>query len=292
MATIAAVFLVINYELVRPYELPDDPAWEFTANGKNAHILAQDEHSFGEESRVLVQWQNGTRSWLKVSTLPHYWKLHSVDTKAKALMASETLEENILGKTLAEIEDEYAYAQEIKNLKEIDFPIKVLTKGEATSSDHVTVFFTDTVATAVKFVKEDDAKAIRYSQVPLAYSFIEKGVKAGQRDGFVSNLKDVAKEKKRGLLPMLGRLVMGLLKILAALIIIFLVFSVPFLVALPLLMLIREIGDSFYVKLLSLIVILAFMLGYIILLLLFEGTQLWLPIATVLVSGFLTLNVD
>lgn len=274
---VGAYALLFSSQMRYPYENPDDPAWQCKLNNKNAHLVAEDTKA-GADRRVLVQWDNGTRSWVPRKSVPHYLKLHGVNTEVKALMMSDNIEELLLGKTLDEIEHKYVCAFDHDNRKAV-FPIKVLTANEATSTEWVTVTFKEGVADAVSYEKVEDKKALAYSYIPLAYSCVRHGLKARQSDGFETNDGKVIS----GFQSLLNFL-LALPKLALALLVLIAMVVAPAVVALPFIFIFKGfIPSKFYGNLLSIIITLAITYAYLLIFFLTGEESLFFPIAAFVV---------
>lgn len=278
---VAAFALLFSSQMRYPYEEPDDSAWQCTLNKKTAHLLAEDTEA-GADRRVLVQWEDGTRSWMPRKSLPHYLKLHGVDTGRKALMMSDNIESLLLGKTLDEIEHKYVCAFEHDNRKAV-FPIKVLTADEPTSTEWVTVTFKNGVADAVSYEKVEDRKALTFSYIPLAYTCVRHGLKARQADGFETNDGKVIS----GLQSLLNFL-LALPKLLLALLVLIVMIVAPAVVSLPFVFIFKGfIPSKFYGNLLSIIITLAISYAYLLMFFLTGEESLFFPIAAVAACIFM-----
>lgn len=272
---VGAFALLFSSQMRYPYEEPDDPAWQCTLNSKTAHLLAEDTEA-GADRRVLVEWEDGTRSWEPRKSLPHYLKIHGVDTGMKTLMMSDKIEELLLGKTLDEIERKYVCAFEHDNRKAV-FPIKVLTANEATSTEWVTVSFKDGVADEISYEKVEDRKALVFSYIPLAYPCVRLGLKARQADGFVTNDGKVI-----GGLQSLLNFLLTLPKLLLALLVLIIMVVAPVVVSLPFVFIFKTfIPSKFYGNLLSIIITLAISYAYLLMFFLTGEESLFFPIAAI-----------
>ncbi|MCQ2166677.1 MAG: hypothetical protein MJY49_04520 [Bacteroidales bacterium] len=239
------LFFLLRMTVGRPYERIDDSAWEWKMGKRTAHFLAEGKNKDSKSSgnSVLVDWGNGSRSWVERNSLPHYYKLHRLDTDSKALISSESVEGYIVGKSLNEIEESLAYAGEYKGNK-ITFPVKVLTKGEPLSTDAVTVTFKDSVATAVDYTQAVDSTALLYSYVPGLFFFIDRGIRAPQNNYYGSNLEEETVKKKYHFGDFTVKVVSFLLKLGLALLVLALFLAAPFLIVLPLAILAMDIFDN------------------------------------------------
>lgn len=233
VVVLVTIILMFGYNTQRPYEKLDDPAWECKVNGRTAHFLAEN-----KEKQVLIDWGNNSRTWIDNSKLPHYYKLHNISSDVHALISSKTVEKRIVGKTMNEIEESLAFAGEYKG-KTVSFPIKVLTKGEALSTESVKVTFEDSLATKVEYEQTVDSSALYYSYIPGMFLFINKGIKAPQHHSFTSHLKEddektAQQRKKYHFGDLTVKIVSFLLKVFLFLLGAVLFLGAPFFVTLPL----------------------------------------------------------
>lgn len=292
LAIIVSAFFYFRATLSTPLEAPDDPAWECMVGKKEAHLLAErsDKKSLSDRE-ALVQWKNGTRSWVKISELPHYYKIKGFDPAKTALICRDSLESRIIGKSLREIETGLAYPSEMKG-PEIVFPIKVLAKDDSLSTESVTITFKDSLATKVDYSLVPDKKAKIYSKIPGLFSLVRHGIRAPQRHSYISYLKeDDAKTKKDYHFgDFTVRMVSGLARIVFFLVLLVFLVAVPFISALPLLMIYTDyVIDDTIAVLIGVVAELLFLYAFTMLCLIFDGPSMGLPIISAAICTVLTI---
>ena len=292
LAIIVTAFFYFRACFSAPFEAPDDPAWECTVGKKKAHLLAErsDKKSLSDRE-VLVQWKNGTRSWVKVSELPHYYKIKGFDPTKTALICRDSLESRIIGKSLREIETGLAYPSEMNGAKVV-FPIKVLAKDDSLSTESVTITFKDSLATNVDYSLVPDKKAMVYSRVPGLFSLVRHGVRAPQRHGFISHLKedDTGTKKDYHFGDFTLRMVSGIARIIFFFLLLIFLVAVPFIVALPLLMIYTDyVVDDGIAVLIGVVAELLFLYAFTMVCLIFDGASMGLPIISAAACTVLTI---
>ncbi|MCQ2118349.1 MAG: hypothetical protein MJY84_00335 [Bacteroidales bacterium] len=292
LAIIVSAFFYFRAALRDPFEAPDDPAWECMVENNEAHLLAErsDKKSITERE-ALVQWGNGTRSWVKVSELPHYYKIKGFDPMKTALICKDSLESRVIGKSLREIETTLAYPSEIIGA-DVVFPIRVLAKDDSLSTDTVTITFKDSLATDVEYSLVPDKNAKIYSMIPGLFSFVRHGIRAPQRHGFISYSKeDDAKTKKDYHFgDITGRIVSGLARIVFFLVLLVLLVAVPFITSLPLLMIYTDyVMDDTVAILIGVAAELLFLYVFTMVCLIFDAPSMGAPIISAAVCTVLTI---
>lgn len=291
LAIIVSAFFYFRATLGNPFEAPDDPAWKCMVGKKEAHLLAErsDKKSLPDRE-ALVQWKNGTRSWVKISELPHYYKLKGYDPTKTALICKDSLEARIVGKSLREIETGLAYPSEM-NGANVVFPIRVLAKDDSLSTESVTITFKDSLATKVAYSLAPDKKAKIYSLVPGLFPLVRHGVRAPQRHGYMSYLKeDVAKAKKDYHFgDITVRIVSWLARAVFFLALLVFLVAVPFITALPLLMIYTDyVIDDGLAVLIGVAAELLCLYAFTMVCLIFDGPSMGLPIVSAAACTVLT----
>ncbi len=292
LAIIVSAFFYFRATLGNPFEAPDDPVWECMVGKKEAHLLAErsDKKSLSERE-ALVQWENGTRSWVKISELPHYYKIKGFDPTKAALICKDSLESKVIGKSLREIERELAYPSEMSGA-EVVFPIKVLAKDDSLSTESVTITFKDSLATNVDYSLVPDKKAKFYSLIPGMSSLVRHGVRASQLHGYISYLKedDAKTEKDYHFGDFTVRIVSWVARIVFFLALLVLLVSVPFIIALPLLMIYTDyVIDGTIAVLIGVVAELLFLYAFTMVCLIFDGPSIGLPVISAAACTVLTI---
>lgn len=292
LAIIVSAFFYFRTSLSAPFEAPDDPAWECMVGKKEAHLLAErsDKKSLSDRE-ALVQWKNGSRSWVKISELPHYYKIKGFDPTKTALLCRDSLESRIIGKSLREIEAELAYPSEMKGANVV-FPIRVLSKDDSLSAESVTITFKDSIATSVGYSLTPYKKAKIYSMFPGLFTLVRHGIKAPQRHGYKSYLKEDDTKTKKGYHfgDFTVKMVSGLAKIVFFIALLILLVSIPFIIALPLLMIYTDnVIDDAIAVLIGIATELLFLYAFTMACLIFDGPSMGLPIISAAVCTALTI---
>ena len=292
LAIIVSAFFYFRATLSVPFEDPDDPAWKCMVGKKEAHLLAErSDRKTLSDREALVQWENGARSWVRISELPHYYKIKGFDPTKTALICKDSLESRVVGKSLREIETGLAYPSEMNGAKVV-FPIKVIAKDDSLSTESVTITFKDSLATNVDYSLVPDRKAKIYSMIPGLFSLVRHGVRAPQRHGYISYLKeDDAKTKKEYHFgDFTVRMVSGLARIVFFLALLVFLVAVPFITALPLLMIYTDyVIDDAIAVLIGVVAELLFLYAFTMVYLIFDGPSMGLPVISAAVCTVLTI---
>ncbi len=279
------LFFLLRMTVSCPYESIDDSAWEWKIGKRTAHFLAEDKED-NKGHRVLMDWANGSRSWVDGEKLPDYYKLHSVATDSRALISADRVKGFIIGKSMDEIEKSLAYATEYKG-NTVSFPVKVLTRGEALSSDCIKVTFKDSIATAVDYTQSVDESALLYSYVPGMFLFIDKGIRAPQNSLYSSKMPPKPAQKYH-FGDFTVKVVSFLLKLALALLVLALLLVAPFLIVLPLMILAMEIFDNWLGILIGIALEVLVFIVYTGVFLVFFTLHLWPMLIVAVICAALT----
>lgn len=230
------------------------------AKGDELHLLASNSD---QPDKVMVQTADGIRGWVDNSILPNYYKIRSIETDEPAQFSAKTFEQKIIGEDFTTLQERYAVALQVvpkkKTKSQLDengftavFPMRVHTKGLATTTRYATIEFADGRAVAVTTDTVSSKKAIRDRINPLIFFCLDRGIfaKAGQKasPAYTSKLPEgVEKHNDFGWIGSIFGLLLGLigLVVLAAF---------PVLLVSPLVVLVYlNIYDDFYKRLLAIL---------------------------------------